>query len=698
MKKIKQRSILFDIVIKIISIITLAILGIIFFNSYENKKLAYEIVKDITNKQNEFAVRSVNDYLASYSTLCFNEDAIDHLIRNAEDASLNDPSKIEKIIRIFNKHPHLKFIQVTNTDTKHCIKIYSHKNTKTIEGIPHDTSYVITQFDGNNSKIYFINHDLKVITQRDPLKDGFAIKEDGAKPWSNAYVFDDTLVAQHSAERQLSGHTYKVSHGINLKKLSIELNEARLTDQAHLFVIDGDNRIVGDSDINDETNLKTADELGIEQLSKALELHKNQDANQKLDRINFFKIKGEAFYSLISDVPHEHQLDWRIASTISTADYIENFYTIEKTNLLVTLLILSMVISFYYFQIQKLSNPITYLAIETDKIKELELDDPVKINSHLGEINTLSHSLQQLKTSVTNFSKYIPKSLVKKFVDGGQVVGIGGQLTNITIMFSDIQNFTSIAEKIPAEELMQQLSNYFDHLSGVILDNNGTIDKFIGDAIMAFWGAPDQDKNQIINACRAALMCQQKLAVLNNYWQNTQQHPLYTRIGIHQGDVVVGNVGSSERLNYTALGDNVNIAARLEGINKLYGTRILISENVKSQLPKSFIFYPVDIVAVKGREQGIKIYELIGLENDSHLNPIDGDARAFVNDFTKAFDLYLSQQWADALILFKKIKTSPEHNPCFRDSLVDIYITRCDELIKNPPSKNWDGVIHLASK
>lgn len=212
---------------------------------------------------------------------------------------------------------------------------------------------------------------------------------------------------------------------------------------------------------------------------------------------------------------------------------------------------------------------------------------------------------------------------------------------------------------------------------------------------MAFWGAPDADDKQIVNACRAALICQHKLRGLNKYWTVKKQPVLITRIGLHSGTAVVGNVGSTERMNYTALGDSVNLAARLEAINKMYGTYIMISEAVVAGLPSNFITRPIDIVAVKGKNKGVRIFELLGMDNDPYLHPVSDNIKEFALRFEKAFNLYTKQQWEEAIQAFTALK---QDNLYEDDIMSEAYIERCKNFIITPPGPSWDGVIHLKQK
>ncbi len=204
------------------------------------------------------------------------------------------------------------------------------------------------------------------------------------------------------------------------------------------------------------------------------------------------------------------------------------------------------------------------------------------------EVASMDESLLNMKGSLRSFSYYVPRDLVRAMLQSGQEAALQGQTRRMTVYFSDIEGMTSIAaETMAPDELVQLLSRYFDEMTQVIAAQGGTVDKFIGDAIMAFWGAPALTADHAARACEAALRSQRKLAELRSAADAAGLANIRARIGIATGDVLVGNVGSHDRFNYTVMGDTVNLASRLEGLNKLYGTRILISRPYVSSRPRA---------------------------------------------------------------------------------------------------------------
>jgi adenylate cyclase len=230
----------------------------------------------------------------------------------------------------------------------------------------------------------------------------------------------------------------------------------------------------------------------------------------------------------------------------------------------------------------------------------------------IREIDELGHSVSTMRTLVQTFSNFVPKRLVQQLVETGDAMTLGGARREVTILFTDVVNFTGITENRDPAQVMQYTSRYFAALSDAIMANKGTVDKFIGDAVMAIWNAPIEDENHVANACAAVLGCIEANRELNAVFER-EGWPVYnTRFGLHVGDVVVGNIGSADRMNYTVLGATVNLAARLESLNKNYQTTALVSEAVKQRVESRFEFRAVDRIKPKGFVAEFQVYELVG--------------------------------------------------------------------------------------
>ena len=215
------------------------------------------------------------------------------------------------------------------------------------------------------------------------------------------------------------------------------------------------------------------------------------------------------------------------------------------------------------------------------------------------------------------FSKFVSKSVVDELLKYPEKLKLGGDKKILTVLFSDIRGFTSISEKVTPEALVDHLNEYLQEMTDIVISYNGTLDKYVGDEIMAFWGAPIPQEDHALRACKAAVEMMIKLHELNAKWLESGKPELDIGIGLNTGDMVVGNMGSSSRMDYTLMGDNVNLGARLEGTNKVYKTNIIISEYTYEQVKEDILARELDLIRVKGKELPVKIYELIDIKSSS---------------------------------------------------------------------------------
>lgn len=219
-----------------------------------------------------------------------------------------------------------------------------------------------------------------------------------------------------------------------------------------------------------------------------------------------------------------------------------------------------------------------------------------------------------MRQAISAFSSFVPVDLVRGLLKSGQKLELGGRSRFLTIMFCDLESFSTLSENSPSQQLLLRVSKYLQIATHNINLEMGTVDKFIGDGVMAFWGAPNTLEDHAYRACAAALKIQEQMDVINKEWENEGLPPLKVRIGIHSDVVLVGNIGSIERMSYTVMGDGVNVAARLEGINKELGTRICISKTVVREAGERLKLRALDEVTVKGRKSTVEVFELLGLE------------------------------------------------------------------------------------
>ncbi len=286
------------------------------------------------------------------------------------------------------------------------------------------------------------------------------------------------------------------------------------------------------------------------------------------------------------------------------------------------------------------------------------------------------------------FGQYMSEAVIDHLLEHPEKLQLGGERRRVTLFFSDLAGFTTISERLSPETVVALLNDYLSRMTEIILEEAGTVDKFEGDAIMAFWGAPLDQADQAARACRAALKQQAALQDLNRQFTGLNLPPLSMRIGLNTGDAIVGNLGSAKRFDYTVIGDTVNLASRLEGVNKFYGSHIMASEATVTECTGTVEFRELDLVAVKGKEQAIRVFEVLGLMGE--LEPEVGRRR---QDFAQALELYRHRRFPEAGTAFEAILTEyPEDGPA------RTYRDRCRRFQEAPPPADWDTVFRPEGK
>ncbi len=323
---------------------------------------------------------------------------------------------------------------------------------------------------------------------------------------------------------------------------------------------------------------------------------------------------------------------------------------------------------------RNIAQPLQNLSRQAQSIGRLDFDTVELRRSPIREVGQLENSMAEMKAGLRSFRKYIPADVVHQLIATGSEARLGGRQAELTLFFSDIIGFTALSEDLPPQRLVEHMGEYLSAISDVIHQNRGTVDKFIGDGVMAFWGAPQANPAHAADACRAAWQFQQRLRALGQQWQAAGRPQLSTRIGIHTGEVIVGNIGSDARMNYTVIGDAVNLASRMEGLNRHFGTEILISETTRAAAGAAIIARPVSRVVVKGKAQGVLVFELLGMAADP---PSGSVARA--ERSAAAFAAFERRDFAQAGELYR---TLLEDAPA--DTVARLQGQRCEELQRAP--------------
>jgi adenylate cyclase len=336
----------------------------------------------------------------------------------------------------------------------------------------------------------------------------------------------------------------------------------------------------------------------------------------------------------------------------------------------------------------RIAKPLVFVEEELGRLRMLELGYAFSMTSRIREVGSIGSAVVNMKNGLRSFRKYVPAALVADIIRSNEEAKVSARRAELTILFSDIAGFTSVSEKLTPEEVVKLLERYLAGMSRTLLDHQATIDKFIGDAVMGFWGAPHPVPEHPIHACRAALACKAMLVAARAEWERDGLPPVNVRIGLHTGEVVVGNIGFDERLAYTIIGDDVNLASRLEGINKYFGTTIAISETTLARTDGKFATRKLGEIVVKGRERAIGVHELIATVEDA-----TDDDRAFVAQFEGALTRYRERDFAGALAAFEACLATRTD-----DKASALYIERCRELVAEPPGDGWTPALTMTDK
>jgi adenylate cyclase len=292
----------------------------------------------------------------------------------------------------------------------------------------------------------------------------------------------------------------------------------------------------------------------------------------------------------------------------------------------------------------------------------------------------------------TAFGQYLSPEVIRRLLRNPKLVE--PKKTEITVMFSDIRGFTTISENLDAQDLALFLNQYLSDMTGLVFEYQGTLDKYIGDAVMAFWGAPFEVNDHAVSACTSALKMMQRVREMQRQWRAQGKPQLDIGIGLNSGVASVGNMGSVLRYGYTALGDTVNLSSRLEGLNKDYGTHIIVNETTYTATQQAkFVYRELDLIRVKGKTQPVMIYELIGRAGEESLYGSFADVQLRLDQFASARTLYRARRWEEAQLVFQTVIDKwPDDGPA------RTYWKRCQEYLFDEPPSGWDGVFTMTHK
>jgi adenylate cyclase len=374
-------------------------------------------------------------------------------------------------------------------------------------------------------------------------------------------------------------------------------------------------------------------------------------------------------------IPEGGISDWRIGIVVPEDAYLGSLREARARLLVIALAVMALILGGGTLTLGAIRRGLSQIESEAGRMRRFEFA-PAAAESPFRDVREVRESLELAKTALRAMGRYVPVALVRQLYETGREPALGGELREVSMLFSDIAGFTTIAEDLTPDRLARALGLYLEAMTAAIHGTGGIVDKYIGDAVMALWNAPRPSDDHAARACAAALACRDATRALfaSPAWAGLP--PFATRFGLHRDVVMVGHFGAPDRMSYTALGDGVNLASRLEGLNKQYGTSLLASETVYEHARAAFDFRRLDVVAVKGKAKGTWVYELLGPRNG-------GPARDQARRYERALDAYLERRFADALALLETNAADPPSA---------VLAERCRLFLGAPPPTDWDGV------
>jgi class 3 adenylate cyclase len=383
----------------------------------------------------------------------------------------------------------------------------------------------------------------------------------------------------------------------------------------------------------------------------------------------FFRDKWGNWLTSYAPILHP---DGRLEGVLAIDISAEKVLDYERRYLLILLAVGMGICSFVVFVSLKVSrricHPLLLLEQDMTRMQRFDISEEIHLKSRITEIINMENAINNMKNGLRSFKKYVPAELVSELITLHKVAALGAEKRQLTVFFCDIRDFSSLSERLSPEVLSQLMGIYFDGMTKIILRHQGTVDKYIGDSIMAFWGAPRPCDNQAVQACLATIECQKFVTELAEKYRTHGLESFATRFGLNTGDAIVGNFGYEERFNYTAMGDSVNVASRLEGLNKEYGTTVLISESTYLQAKHVIEARVLDRVVLKGKSIGVTIFELLG-ENGS----LSDEEKAALAQYNQGMEVFFSGYLGAAREIFTNLcQQYPD------DRLAKTMLNRCN--------------------
>ena len=402
-----------------------------------------------------------------------------------------------------------------------------------------------------------------------------------------------------------------------------------------------------------------------------------------------FQLAGQRYVSVVTPFTLPSGLTFLTGVVGLESDFLGSAQNNLTMTAMIGLVALTAGTLFAIWLSHQLATPLTKLSNDLEQVGRFELTNQPPPKSAVREIVIVGDSLDRMKSGLRSFIKYVPRDVVRELILQKQDAARGGALRRLTLFFSDVAGFTRISENLGPTEVFAELGDYFELVTDIVVERfGGTLDKFVGDGIVAFFNAPGAIERHAEMACQAALEVIKKLSDIEAERRAANRPIFQTRIGLHTGEVLVGNIGTQQRLSYSAIGDAVNLSSRLEGLNKLYGTLILASGQTKTETGDRFEWRYIDRVAVLGRSQCTDVFELLG-----YRGTVSSSNLELRDEYEAGLQKYFDGDFQNAAIHFAAVLT---HQP--EDGASQVLLARCHELALSPVPGLWSGIYEMLEK
>ncbi len=375
-------------------------------------------------------------------------------------------------------------------------------------------------------------------------------------------------------------------------------------------------------------------------------------------------------------------LEWVSAIVVPEDTFLDVIYDNARFAVVIGLFSLVLAVALGSMLSYRIAAPLREIADDLEQAGLFKFSSRPLSPSRVQEIATVAASAETMKASLRSFGHYVPTEIVRDLLASRQEARLGGETRHLTIHFSDVQDFVRISERMEPPALVRDLAEYLEAMAHTLREQHGTVDKFLGDGILAFFNAPHDVPDHSARACLAAVRAQERLRTLRKAWRAQGKPAFRARIGLHTGDALVGNIGTPERFEYTVIGDAVNLASRLEGLNKLYGTWILASQAVRDEAGPGFEWRLLDCVSVAGRTDGTPISELLGERGQ-----VAPDVLRARDRYEEALEDYFARRFTIALAGFRAAAAALPRNRA-----AELMARRSEALARRPPPDDWTGV------